>query len=165
MRLSSSALLIGLVFVIGFGLPADTVGQGLASPVIDPRAALEGLPQEVLRNLKKDPSKDSPAVKLANDKAVANLERKIGTLELKVAEKSEQAGMLTLVAPDDEIRIGGTAFALYLEILLDPSQRALGEKIKIGSRVKATGTIFAYVIGGSKKPTLKLECAKATLIP
>jgi hypothetical protein len=168
MKQSSLLLATCLSFVVILGWPVKSQGQAPASAVtpavVDPKKALDGLPQDVLRDLKKDASKGSPALKLADEKAKSNLEGKLGTIEIKVKETGDQAGMLTLMAPEDEIRIGGTAFMLELYILLDPSQRATGEMIKAGSRVKATGTIYAYVMYGGTKPVLKLEFAKAVLI-
>jgi hypothetical protein len=162
------SLFTSIVWIISLGCPIVSFSQTSNTPtppsVIDPKSALDGLPKEVFRDLKKDSSKNSPALKLADEKAKANLEGKTGTIEFKVKYTGEQAGMQTFSSPEDEIRIGGMAFNLELHVLLDPSQKAAADKIKVGSRLKASGKMYAYVMSGGTKPVLKIEFAKAVLI-
>jgi len=162
------ALLTSLVWIISLGCPNVSLSQTSNTPtspvIIDPKTALDGLSKEVFRDLKKDSSKNSPALKLADEKAKANLEGKTGAIEFKVKYMGEQAGMQSFSSPEDEIRIGGLAFSLELHVLLDPSQKAAADKIKVGSRLKASGQMYAYVMYGGTKPVLKIEFAKAVLI-
>ena len=158
MRLFSIFGIFSILLVCSLSPEVVAQTPSTAAVTMDAKQALDGLSRDLARKLK-DPSSSEfgPALEEASQFVKAKIDKKTATVNFKIKAVERANGKITLLSTDEEERVSGIAFAVQHTIMLSPGQEALADKLKPGSRVKATCEIYGHMSRERSKPKLVIE--------
>lgn len=140
-----------------------------ATPVLDPASALEGIPRDVLQDLRPGSRTMMEASGKASQVVAKNIEGKMATLKFEVfgLEPFQRPDSLSITryrvkSLIDKVRVNGSSFNVYLMVIPDVSENEKVTKLKKGDKVSFSGKISNGEI--LKGQELHIDLIDATLV-
>lgn len=165
-----SLCLIGLLFgaISDLSAQAPKKEEPAAAAVTDPKAALEGIPREVMGDLRPGSRKMVDAAGKASIITAKNAEGKTGSFKmtLRAVEQFQRpdAPSVTryrLLAQVDSVRESGVAFTVHLMAVADVSEHEKVAKLGPGDKVTVSGKISNAEVLPGQKPGLHIDVMDA----
>lgn len=164
--------LVGLVFIASANLSAQEPKKETpaAAAVTDPKAVLEGIPRDVIGDLRPGSRKMVDAAGKASMVTAKNAEGKTGTFKMTIRsveqfQRPDAPGVTRyrLHARIESVRESGVAFNFHLMSVPDVSEHEKVAKLAPGSKITVSGKISNAEILGRQVAELHVDVMDSKL--